>query len=92
MDRGPSFSRSGSRKLPRSHRCLKEWRQHTPVRAQQATPAPVWEGIAAPLTLLNHPHVAAFILILLVMYKGPSELLALGKKDFDPPLTLLLPC
>ena len=53
--------------------------------------APVWEGIAAHHTLVNLPHMAVFILILLVTYIRPSELLALTKKDIAPPLVLLLP-
>ena len=40
-------------------------------------PAPVWEGIAAQLTLLNQPLMAAFILISLVTYMRPSELVVL---------------
>ena len=46
MDRWPSFSRSGSRRLLRFHQCLKEWRQLTLARTQQAVPASAWEGIA----------------------------------------------
>ena len=57
-----------------------------------ATPAPVWEGIAAQITLPNQPLMAAFILISLVTYMRPSELLALRKKDLVPPLMPLLPC
>ena len=56
MVRWPSFSRFGSRVLLRFHRCLKEWRQLTPARTRRAMPAPVWEGIAAHLALLNHLH------------------------------------
>ena len=51
-----------------------------------------WEGIAEQLTLLNHPRMAAFDLILLVTYMRPSELLALRKKDIVPPLGPLLTC
>ena len=86
MDRWSSFSRFGSRKLPTFHRCLQVWRQLTPARAQRAMPAPVWEGIAGQLTLLNQPHLAALILILLVTYIRPSELLALRTKDLVSPL------
>ena len=57
-----------------------------------AMPAPVWEGIAAHLTLLNHLCLAAFILILLVTYIRPSELPALREKDIAPPLAPFLPC
>ena len=71
MDRWPSCSRFGSRKLRR--------------------PAPVWEGIAAQLTLLNHQHMGAFILILLATYMRPSEILAWRKKDLAPPRVPLLP-
>ena len=35
MGRWPLFSRSGSRKLPRIHRCLKIWPQLTQARARQ---------------------------------------------------------
>ena len=66
MDRWPPFSRFGSRKLPMPHRCLKVSRHLILARTQQTMPAPVSQGIAAHLTLLNHPLVAAFILILLV--------------------------
>ena len=55
-------------------------------------PAPVWEGSATQLAFLNHPDVAAFILILLMTYVRPSELLALRKKDLVPPRVPLLPC
>ena len=79
VDRRPSFSQSWSRNLPRFHRCSKEWRQFTPALTRRAMPAPVWEGIATQLTLLDHPHMAAFILILLVTYMRPSELLALRR-------------
>ena len=34
MNRWPSVSQSGSRKLPTFHQCLKEWCQLTPVRTQ----------------------------------------------------------
>ena len=44
------------------------------------TCAPFWEEIATQLTLLNHSHMAEFILILLVMCMRPSELLALRRK------------
>ena len=47
--------------------------------------APMWERIAAQLTLLNHLHLAAFIPILLVTYLHRSELLALKTKDLVPP-------
>ena len=50
----------------------------------------VWR--AAQLALLNHLHVAVFILILRVTYMRPSELLALRKNDLVPPLVPLLPC
>ena len=63
MDRWPSFSRSGSRKLLRFHQCLKEWRQFTPARSQHGLPEPGWEGIARRLTLLNHAHMETFVLI-----------------------------
>ena len=43
---------------------------------ERVMPAPVWEGVAAQHTLLNQPHMAAVILILLVTYMRPSELLA----------------
>ena len=81
-----------SRKLPTFHRCFQVWRQLTPARARRAMPAPVWEGIAGQLTLLNQPHLAALILILLVTYIRPSELLALRTKDLVSPLVPLLPC
>ena len=55
-----------TRKLPRCHRCLKGFRQFTPARTRRAMPASVWEGIATQLAHLNHPQMAAFILILLV--------------------------
>ena len=89
MDLWPSFSRFGSSTLPKFHQCLMEWRQLTPARTQQTMPAPVWEGRPS---LLDHPHVAAFILILLVTFIRPSWLLALKTKDLVPPLVLLLPC
>ena len=73
------FSLSESRKLPRFHRCFKGWRRPTLERTRRAMPAPVWEGIAAQLTLLNQ-------------YVRPSELLALRKNDLLPPLVPLLPC
>ena len=92
MDRWLSFSCFGSRKLPRFHRCLSGWRQLTPARSRRAMPAPVWEGIAVQLTFLNQPLRAAFILISLVTYMRPSELLALRNKDRVPPLLPLLPC
>ena len=53
---------------------------------------PVWEGIATQLTLLNHPHMAAFILVLSVTNMRPSELLALSEKDLAPLLGPLLSC
>ena len=55
-----------TRKLPRFHQCLKGFRQFTPARTRRAMPASVWEGIATQLAHINHPHMAAFILILLV--------------------------
>ena len=69
-----------------------EWRQLTPERTRRALPAPVWEDIAAQLTRLNQPHMAAFILILLVTYIRPSEFLALRKVDLAPPVVPLAPC
>ena len=42
MDRWPSFSRSGSRKLLRFHQCLKELRQLTPAQTPHELPVPVW--------------------------------------------------
>ena len=75
-----------------SHRCLQEWRHLIPARTRQTMPAPVWEGIATPLNVLNHPHVAAFITIFLETYLRPSELLALRKKGLVPPLMPFLPC
>ena len=69
-------------KLVRFHQCLKEWRQ-------LAHAWPVWEGIATQLILLNHPHMAAIIFILLVTDMRPSEITALRKKDLVPPLGLV---
>ena len=91
MDRWLSFSRFGSSKQPKNHRCLTVWRQLTPARTRRAMPALVWKSIAAQLAVLNHPHLAAFIIILLVTNMRPSELLTLRKKDLVPPL-VLLPC
>ena len=88
MNRWPSVSQSGSRKLPTFHQCLKEWRQLTPVRTQLAMPAPVWERIAAQVTLLKHLHTA----ISLATHIRPSDLLALRKMDFVSPLVIWLPC
>ena len=85
------FSRFGSRKLPRFHRCLQGWRQLT-ARTRRAMPAPVWEGIGTQLTLVNQLLMTAFILISLVTYMRPSELLQLRKNDLVPPLAPLLPC
>ena len=84
MDRWLSFSRFGSSKQPKNHRCLTVWRQLTPARTRRAMPALVWKSIATQLAVLNHPHVAA-------SYMRPSELLTLRKKDLVPPL-VLLPC
>ena len=39
MDRWPSFSRFGSRKLARCHRCLNGWRSLTPARTRRAIQA-----------------------------------------------------
>ena len=47
-------------------------------------PAPVCKGIATQLTLFNQPLVAAFILILLVTYLRPSELLGIEKEGSCP--------
>ena len=88
----PSFSRSGPRKLPTFHQCLKSWRQLTLVRTQQAVPAPAWERIAAQHPPLKHLHMAVIIFILPVPYICTSELLAFKKKDLVPPLAILLPC
>ena len=68
------------------------WRKLTLARTKGATTTPVWRSIATQLTLLNHPRVAVFILMLRVTYMRPSELLALKKKDLVPPLVPLLPC
>ena len=73
MVRSPSFSRFGSRKLSRFHRCLKVLLQFAPPRSPRAMPAVVSEGFAAQLNLLNQPLMAAFILILRVTYMRPSE-------------------
>ena len=54
-------------------------------------PAPAWEGIATQLAFVNHPHMEAFVPILLGTYTRPSELLALRRKDRVPPLVPLLP-
>ena len=43
------------------------------------------------LTLLNHLHMAMFVLIWLVTYMCTAEFLALRKKYCVPPLVLLLP-
>ena len=80
MDRWPSFVRFGSRTLQRFHRYLKEWRQLTSARTRRAMWALVCEGSATQLTLLNHLHVAVFILILLVKYTRPLERLTLRRK------------
>ena len=85
---GSSLRRFRSRKLQRFH----FFKELTLARTRRAMPAPVWEGIATQITLLSHPHMAAFILILLVTYMRPSELLALRKKDLVPLLVPLLPC
>ena len=45
MDRWPSCSRSGSRKLSRFHQCLKEWRQLALARTRRAMQAPVWKEL-----------------------------------------------
>ena len=84
MDRWPSFSRSGSRKLPRFHRYLKERRQLTHPTSNAS------KTIAAQLTLLKHLDMAALMLILLVMYMRLSEFLEIKKKDLAPPLVPLL--
>ena len=80
----PSFSRFGSMKFSRFHRCLRRRRQLTPPRSRRATRAPVWERMQTQLTLFNHPHMVAFILILLMTFMRPSELLALRKKRSCP--------
>ena len=49
MDRWLSFTRLGSRKLPRFHRCVQERRQLTLSRTRRV-PAPVWEGTATRLS------------------------------------------
>ena len=92
MDRWPSFNHFRSRKLPRSHRCLEGWRHVTLACTRRAMLAPVWEGIATQLTLLNHPHAAMFILILRVTYMRPSWLLALKKMDLVTTPASLFPC
>ena len=77
--------------LPNLHRCLKwEGRQLTQARTGQAMQVPVWRGSAGRLTLLEHPRMAVFILILLVTYIRQSELLTLRKKGLVPPLVPLL--
>ena len=42
--------------------------------------APVWEGIATQVVLLKHPHMAAFILILLVTYLRPVRASGIEKQ------------
>ena len=54
--------------------------------------ASTWVEIVGRITLLNHLHVAVFVLVLLVTYMCSAEFLALRKKDLVPPLVLPLPC
>ena len=54
--------------------------------------APVWEGIAAQLTLLDQPLMAAFILILLVTFTRPPQTSGIEKEGCVPQLLPLLPC
>ena len=60
MDRWPSFSRFGSRKLPRFHRCLQGWPQLTPARTRRAMPAQIWEGIAPFSVILLWQRSSSF--------------------------------
>ena len=46
MDRFPSFSKYGHRKIPRSWRALSGWRKLCPARSRLAYPLQVWCGIS----------------------------------------------
>ena len=89
MDRWPSSSRFGSRKLPRFHRCSKRRRQLTP--GVHPSKVGACAGRHCSDTLLNQPLMAGFIPIVLVTYMRPSELLTLRKRDLAPPLISVLP-
>ena len=67
MDRWPSLSFFGSRKLPGFHRCT-------------VMPLPVWEAIAAQLSIVEHPLMAASVMESVVTYMRLSELLANKEK------------
>ena len=81
MDRWPSFSRFGSRKVLKFHRCLRGWRHLAPARTLRSMQTLVWEGIVAQLTLLKQPLMAAFVLISLLTNMRPSELLSQKKRS-----------
>ena len=51
-------AKPATKTCPKFHRNLKGWRQLTPARTRRAMPAPVWEGIASPFSVILVYHAS----------------------------------
>ena len=81
FDRFPSFSKAGSRRVPRSWRCLKGWRKLTPKKSRLPLPAAIWCGLAWRLCCRNQTPMAVFLLVALDSYGRPGEMLRMKRKE-----------
>ena len=84
MDRWPSFSRFGSRKLSRFHRCFKVWNS-SHLRSLN-------DQCLNHTCNTTHPSQSPSFGSVRPHFAGNVHLLTLRKKDLAPPLVPLLPC
>jgi hypothetical protein len=81
----PAFSKSGGRHIPRSLRALKGWKRLYPAKSKRPYGWPVWCALMISFIRKGKTRLAAMVLLMVITYLRPKELLMLTSRNFSRP-------
>jgi integrase len=85
------FSRNGTRRMPRTWRSLKGWKKLDPGQSRAPEPWSLWCAYACLLSQLGCAEMAVALLLMVVAYLRPCELMSLHVVDLLTPAISISP-
>ena len=80
------YGKLRGQKLARSWRALKGWRKRAPTRSRRPLPRMIWSGVCWEMVRNKKPLMAIHILMMIVTYCRPGELLQSVREDLIRPM------
>ena len=82
----PQYGKLGGQKLARSWRALKGWSKRAPTRPRRPLPRMIWSGVCWEMVRNKKPLMAIHVLMMVVTYWRPGELLQSMREDLIRPM------